>query len=261
MNLPSTYSNFLKTVQNLEVDEPDELLSESSQVGKLVNHLLNRFMPACYILDYTRGKYIYASPRISYLIEHPVSYFLDGGIEFAIKLWNKQDLKVYSEKVLKENLNFLKRIPKNEHSNFLFQCNYRGKLKKGGYRNVVQESIFIKSAENSMPLATLGFLYELPIVMNSRIDHKIIKVGNSLTESNTQILSNIFFSNEEDMALSKREIEILKYLCDDLTSDEIAQKLFISKHTVDNHRRSLLEKTNIKSSVGLVRFAFENGYL
>jgi DNA-binding CsgD family transcriptional regulator len=35
----------------------------------------------------------------------------------------------------------------------------------------------------------------------------------------------------------------------------------ISKHTVDNHRRNLLRKTNSKTSVGLVRFAFTEGYI
>jgi len=45
----------------------------------------------------------------------------------------------------------------------------------------------------------------------------------------------------------------------ELTSEEIAEKLFISKKTFDNYRQNILEKTNCKSTVGLVRFAIKYG--
>jgi len=41
--------------------------------------------------------------------------------------------------------------------------------------------------------------------------------------------------------------------------EEIGEKLFISRKTVDNHRQNLLEKTGCKSTVGLVKFAIKNG--
>jgi two-component system, NarL family, nitrate/nitrite response regulator NarL len=58
--------------------------------------------------------------------------------------------------------------------------------------------------------------------------------------------------------LSEREIEILKLIVQEHTSDEIAAKLFISKKTVDNHRAHLLEKTGCKTTIGLVKFALRN---
>jgi DNA-binding CsgD family transcriptional regulator len=58
--------------------------------------------------------------------------------------------------------------------------------------------------------------------------------------------------------LTKRESEILHLICDGLTNKEIADKLFISSRTVDNHRASLLLKTGTKNSASLVAFAFKN---
>lgn len=263
MNLPSAYATFLRTVNHYDIGEVDELISENSRIGAFVKLFFNRLIPACYILDYTRGKYIYATPRMRDLIEHPVSHFLDGGIEFATRLWHKKDLKIYSENVLVENLKFLKGMPVEEHSDYLFHCSYRGRRKNGGYRKVVQESIFIKSADNKMPLASLGFLYDVSEFSNdAKVGHRIMRINDRNTSVNyhTPIISNTYFSDEEAGLLTKREIEILKYVCDDMTSEEIARKLFISKHTVDNHRRSLLEKTNAKTSVGLVKYAIEKGY-
>lgn len=60
-------------------------------------------------------------------------------------------------------------------------------------------------------------------------------------------------------SLTEREIEILRLIIQEYTSDEIAKKLFISKKTVDNHRQHILEKTNSKSTVGLVKFAIKTG--
>lgn len=59
--------------------------------------------------------------------------------------------------------------------------------------------------------------------------------------------------------LTKREEEILRLICDQLTTDEIAEKLFLSPKTVTGHRNSLLEKTGAKNVAGLVVYAIKNG--
>lgn len=59
--------------------------------------------------------------------------------------------------------------------------------------------------------------------------------------------------------LSPREKEILVLIVKEFTSEEIAEKLFISKKTVDNHRQHLFVKCNCKSTVGLVKYAIANG--
>ena len=58
--------------------------------------------------------------------------------------------------------------------------------------------------------------------------------------------------------LSPREKEILALIVKEFTSEEIAEKLFISKKTVDNHRQHLFAKCNCKSTVGLVKYAIAN---
>lgn len=62
------------------------------------------------------------------------------------------------------------------------------------------------------------------------------------------------------ISLSKREEEILELICEEFSSQEIGEKLFISKRTVDVHRKNLLYKTNTKSAVGLIKFALQNNY-
>ena len=74
-----------------------------------------------------------------------------------------------------------------------------------------------------------------------------------------------FISNEEGKPnphikepLTRREMEILKLICDGCSSKDISEKLFISINTVETHRKRILLKLNAKNSVGIVKYAIEN---
>lgn len=61
--------------------------------------------------------------------------------------------------------------------------------------------------------------------------------------------------------LSSRELEVLEQVCNEKTNEEIAKALFISVNTVKTHRRHLLDKLGVKNTVGLVKYAYENGLI
>lgn len=61
--------------------------------------------------------------------------------------------------------------------------------------------------------------------------------------------------------ITNREREVLQLIVDGHTSQEIAQKFFISPRTVETHRANLLRKLDIKNTAELVRFALEKGYV
>ncbi len=65
--------------------------------------------------------------------------------------------------------------------------------------------------------------------------------------------------NAQYAALSKRELEVLKLIAQGNTTEKIAEKLYISIHTVNSHRKNMLKKLNITSPVHLVAYAVENG--
>lgn len=53
--------------------------------------------------------------------------------------------------------------------------------------------------------------------------------------------------------LTTREKEVLQYIARDMTSQEIADKLFVAKRTIDSHRMSLFMKLGVKNMAGLVK--------
>jgi len=65
-------------------------------------------------------------------------------------------------------------------------------------------------------------------------------------------------SKETHNELSEREMEILILICQGLSNQEIGDKLFISKRTVDKHRANILEKSDSKNTAQLVVYAIRN---
>jgi len=61
--------------------------------------------------------------------------------------------------------------------------------------------------------------------------------------------------------VSDREMEVLALIADGFTNIEIADKIFLSKRTVEGHRQSLIEKAQVKNTAELVKFAFHSGLL
>jgi LuxR family transcriptional regulator, transcriptional regulator of spore coat protein len=61
--------------------------------------------------------------------------------------------------------------------------------------------------------------------------------------------------------LTKREKEILQLIADELTGTEIANQMKITISTVETHRRNILKKVGVKSSIGLIKEAIKFGWI
>lgn len=64
-----------------------------------------------------------------------------------------------------------------------------------------------------------------------------------------------FLENDD---ISQRELEVLRLICQQKTSKEIGEQLFISSRTVDGHKNNLFAKTGAKNMAGLVIYAIQN---
>jgi DNA-binding NarL/FixJ family response regulator len=60
--------------------------------------------------------------------------------------------------------------------------------------------------------------------------------------------------------LTEREKQILRLLCQEKTTKEIADEVFLSDRTIEKIRKNMANKLEVKGTVGLVKFAIKNGY-
>ncbi len=71
--------------------------------------------------------------------------------------------------------------------------------------------------------------------------------------------SAAFTDDIPEVDLSKREMEILSLIAEGYTNQEIADKIFTSKRTVEGHRQNLIDKTQSRNSAALIRYAVLRG--
>jgi DNA-binding NarL/FixJ family response regulator len=116
--------------------------------------------------------------------------------------------------------------------------------------NVGASSYLVKNATPSEMILTINEVAKNGFYYNDLII-KIINTGTS--SSNSKLKSQ--FDNDY---ISTREKEVLNLICQQKSTNEIAEILYISPRTVEGHRNSLLLKTESKNIAGLVVYAFQN---
>jgi len=95
----------------------------------------------------------------------------------------------------------------------------------------------------------------------------IAEGGEFYSPSISQMLLRLLVNTERSQnsmashCLNPREIETLIHICNQLNTDEIADKMYISASMVKKHRISLLSKTESKSIAGLFLFAIRNNFI
>ncbi len=122
--------------------------------------------------------------------------------------------------------------------------------------------------KNHKMTATLYNIYnnEEWLRLHSSVEDKIFvpairRMETQLKKNETMGISSIVVNGESSDVLSEREKEIIRCLVQGMSSKEIAERLFISVHTVITHRRNIARKLQIHSSAGLTIYAIVNGLI
>ncbi|WP_181304284.1 LuxR C-terminal-related transcriptional regulator [Rufibacter sp. XAAS-G3-1] len=154
---------------------------------------------------------------------------------------------------------FFTQLPPGKSLKYKVRYDYRIRKASGEYLRILQQVVTIQADEAGGVLRTLG--------VHTDISH-LKKEGKPVLsfiglEGEPSYLDvnakHIFCSDKE--VLSKREKEILSLLIAGNHSPEIGEKLYISQHTVNTHRRNILAKTGVASTSELVAKAVREGWL
>ncbi len=116
----------------------------------------------------------------------------------------------------------------------------------------------------AMKLGAQGYILkdaeadELELAIN-----KVLEIGFYLNDQLSRIMIQGIHTpalqNKAQHNFSDIELDILKLICQGLTSQEIADKIFRSRRTIEGHKQRLLDKTDTRNTPGLVAWAFRKG--
>jgi DNA-binding NarL/FixJ family response regulator len=65
----------------------------------------------------------------------------------------------------------------------------------------------------------------------------------------------------EPISISDREVEIIRLIAEGLTNTQIAEKLFLSSHTIGTHRKNIMSKLGVKNTAGIVMYAIKTNLI
>ena len=133
-------------------------------------------------------------------------------------------------------------------------ANMEGVYKRstGQYYHFLQQSLCMEFDNEGNPLLFLSYVHDVSYMKKYRTANLVITTPNELKWWNFNYDTNCL---EPLPPLSKQQKKILCLSAEGKCSKEIARELFISSHTVDTHRRNLLEKTNCVDTTGMITYA------
>lgn len=117
-----------------------------------------------------------------------------------------------------------------------------------GYMVKLGVSAFLPKNSNKKTFIDAITMVDKNGVFFTAEDHQML-----FSYMNSTAKKNSLFETEDE--LSGREKDVVKLICQELTNNEIGEKLFISPRTVESHRQRILEKIGAKNTVGIVIYA------
>jgi len=113
----------------------------------------------------------------------------------------------------------------------------------------------VKESAAEMLLTALESIAKGEHYLDSPLSHSVIEKLTIAPEKDLKISDGAY------RRLTRREQEIMRMLAKDLSVKEIADRLFISTKTVENHRTNIKEKLGLQSSIELARYAARLGLI
>ena len=211
-------------------------------------------LPIFYILNYKTNEYEFISKEFQYFSKHKVEEIIEGGIEKFLSIYQKDDFELYSEQIFSKNLEVILDTKQEERGQLIFTNTYRIFNHDNTISHILQKNRIIVDPITGLPLYAYGSVSDLTNLklFNREIYHRIEKTDGLDSNKKMIILSNNYKVYEDDKKLTPQENRIVELLIKGMTTKEIAQKLFVSYHTIDAHRSNILAKTNSKNVVQLI---------
>lgn len=102
-------------------------------------------------------------------------------------------------------------------------------------------------------LDAVDIVLDKGVYYNENTSRVILENAHKLIKSTSTISTNNY--------LSSREMDVIRLTCLEKTNTEIAEELLLSVRTIEWHKKNIYNKLKIKSTIGLMKYALENGLI
>lgn len=228
-------------MENIRNEKWNELFQNQKSKSEVDNLTLrpDQISSYIFIFDCDTNTILYVNPSFEFLTGHSTNAF---DINFLIEMIHPEDLNYFLE-CEDKNLQFTNKLSFSEHFKYTFSYTYRIQTIDGNYIRIMQECQALEVNQSGHLTKTL--------VIHKRVEDRTEKNSNDLRIFDKS--QGIYIDTENRYNLSKRELEILNLIKIGMNSQQVSEKLNISKNTILTHRKNILNKTSSKSFIELVK--------
>lgn len=244
-----TLGKIISTYRKLRLNtDVSRFIEESS----LELALFDAMETGVYMIDYELGTYAFVNRALTKMFGLSHKDLLNAPISKISEFIHPDDLPVLMN-VIEKTSGIVKKLSRQEREQIIFRAFYRIKKPGGGFCWSLQTNKIINDRISGGQI-DFGTLICLP-------DHHIVDMvsGHLRTNSREFEIHEHAAGNNPISQLSAREKEVLVLVSKGLSTREIAEKFSLSSETIKIHRKKILKKLNVGSSIQAVRMLQKYG--
>ncbi len=244
--------------KSMEISTTEVPLEYAHMVEPYLRERLD-FGPSFYfIYHFSKSKFVYVENQIEPILQFTPREMMGSQKNFFLSRMHPDDLHQHQQ-AMKEWQKFFFRLPISERNYYSPSFDFRFRKKNGQYIRLLQQLVFIEHDSEGNILYSLE---KCTLISHWEKTKDLVlsvcgpNANKILTSKSTRRLNG---KNRPTFTTS--EIRILRLLSHGKNSLQVANQLNLSIHTVNTHRRNMLQKSGIKSTILLVKFAKNNDLL
>ncbi len=205
-----------------------------------------------FLIDYAHLKYAYVSPGTLKIFGCSAEEIMLKGMDFIMEKISKED----QEKVIDVSQEMLIKVlasPSEQRSKITGKYCYRIQSENGFTIPVMQQNKIVAQRRDGQPLLDLCVV---SVLTNMKCDNQVRGV---LTYPNGR--EEFIKPKGPECPLSKKEIQLLLFAEQGLTSKEISSKMDLSLETIHRHRKNIMRKLRASNTIESISICKENNWL
>lgn len=185
--------------------------------------------------------------------------FLIDGIDFHELSFHPDDRRLWCDSAFPDIMRFLNSEIISELSDYRFIFNHRYIRKDGSVSQFMHEGCLKLTKGSQRPHLNLNVFFEIADIKSD--ETMILTIFRYSQEYGYRKVFTKVYSSKFTSMLTARELEVIKLFQEGLSSKMIAEKLNLSIHTVKNHKRNCMDKTQTHNISELIHVCTQNHWL
>lgn len=211
-----------------------------------------------WIFDLRSLRFDFVSKNTKEVLGYEAELFKEKGLGFCNQIKHPEDL-CRTWKLLKQVWDYIIKVPITEREYYKFNYDYRILKPNGEEARILEQSAVLQQDSKGNVTHILGICNDITSWKKS--DNQVASITSSLNDTEIHLTPDNTHNHSTPTILSKRELEIVRLLAQGLSSKCIADKLFISVHTVNTHRQNIIQKTRTKNTGELINLVTTQGLI